>query len=446
MNDFIMSAIALFAMSSLGLLATNSLPKNEQLLPRLSLLAHMLTAPALLAIMDYIFVASDVHYYFRTGETLTKLMRSDPLRWIPETFKFMLQLPNGLEVYFPEQFSGAYATTSMAAAVSFVMLLLNDAQYASFIFMAGLAYLAKLASYRGVRLALPNMNPSRVAIAMMLVPSVVFWSSGIVKESFALIGLGILMLWISRATKTSLWTSPHLLLTGVVLLALIKPYLLFPFILSAGTWIGLVKLKGSNLAVKPIVIIAVIVLFFSALAGLSVAFPEFSLSKFGESTSHMQQAGATTDGGSNYNLGNAEATSLSGQLAFAPIALTTVLVRPFFFEIRNFSMGIASIESTILLYLLIQLFRKNTVKQVFRAIRSSPPLAYCLVYTLVAGLAIGLATSNFGTLSRYRIPMMPYYTLLVLVLTDKRSGVTALRRAEAATPSVSDLKVFSKPS
>lgn len=427
MNDLVMSLVVMSVMTMIGLRSVRALPPNERLLPQFSLLVHMVTGPALLAIMDYIFVASDVHYYFDSGGMLARLMRTDFSRWAPEVVKFTLQLPNDLAILFPEEFGGAYATSSMAGAVGILMFLLNDAQYASFVFMAGVTFLGKFASYRAVRLALPEMNTNRVAIAMMLIPSVVFWSSGVVKESFAVTGLGWLMLWTARATSVSMFASPHLLVLGLLPVVLIKPYLLFPFTLAAGTWFGLSRLKSSNAAVKPMYLIVSAVAVVALIAGLSAAFPEFSPSKFGESASQMQQYGAQTGGGSNYALGNAEATTLSGQLAFAPIALITVLIRPFIFEVRNFSMFIASIESTALLFLLVQLFRKNSLREVLSAIRKSPPLAYCFVFTMIAGLAIGLATSNFGTLSRYRIPMMPYYVVLVLVLTDKKIGVAATK-------------------
>ncbi len=427
MNELSMAVLVAVVMTSLGLRAVQTLPDHERLLPRLSLVAHMAMSPALLAIMDYIFVQSDVHYYFEAGGTLAHLMRTDFVRWTPEVLKFTLQMNNDLAVLFPEDFSGAYATSSMAGLVGLVMFLLNDAQYASFIFLGGLTFLGKLASYRALRVALPDLNASRVAIAMMLVPSVVFWSSGVVKESVAVTGLGVLMLWTARVTSRSLFSSFYLLPLGLVPIALIKPYLLFPFVLSAGTWIGLSRLKRSDAAVKPIYLLGALGALVGLFAVLSVVFPEFSVAKFGESASRMQQNGANAEGGSNYSLGNAQATTLSGQLTFAPIALITVLIRPFIFEVRNFSMFLASLESTALLALLIQLFWKNSPADVYRAIRRSPPLAYCVVFSLVAGLAIGLATSNFGTLSRYRIPMMPYYVMLVLILTDKKVGVSATK-------------------
>lgn len=428
MNDLVMSMLVMAVMTTIGLRMVQTLPSNERLYPTLSLLAHMASAPIMLALTNNVFGVGDVHYYFEAGKSLARLMHSDFARWAPEVFKYSLQIENDLAYLFPEEFGGAYSTTSMVGFTGWMMFLLNNAEYASFFLMAGVAFLGKLASYRGVRIALPMIAPSRVAIAMLLVPSVVFWSSGIVKESFAVTGLGLCMLWLAKVSNKSLFRGLHLAGTGLLLVYLFKPYLLFPFALSAGTWIGLHRTRRSNLAFKPVYLIIAVVAIVSAVIGLSAVFPEFSPSRIGESAAQLQQYGAQTGGGSNYTLGNTETTTLSGQLAFAPIALITVLIRPFFFEIRNFSMLIASVEATILLVLLVQLFRHNSPLEIIATVRRTPPLAYCLVFTLVAGLAIGLATSNFGTLSRYRIPMMSYYVLIVLALTEKRTIGSLINR------------------
>lgn len=426
LNEITMTSTMVFTMSVIGIVLVRRLPRSERLVPYLSLIAHMFVGVVLLAIMDYVFVVADVHYYFDAGGKLAHLMRLDFARWAPEIVKFTLQQDSDLGMYFPGEFSNEYSTTSMAGSVSFLLLMLNDSQYASFVFMAGLAFASKLAAYSGMRIMMPRMDPQRVAIAMMLVPSAVFWSSGVVKESWATIGLGLMTLWLARVSQGSLASSPHLLLLGIPPIALIKPYLLFPLTLATGVWYLLTRERQTHVTMRPLVLLTGSLVVAVAMVVLSTAFPEFSFDELGSSTSNLQQAGARTRGGSNYSLGNANETTLKGQLLFAPLALVTVLMRPFPFEVHNFTASLASLEVTVLMILFFTLLRRNSFRDILTVVRRSPPLAYCLVFMLVAGLAIGLATSNFGTLSRYRIPMMPYYVLFVLVLIDRKSGVAAM--------------------
>lgn len=430
-NDIVMTLGVSFVVTVFAAMAIRRLPPEERLVPQLSLIAHLLSAPTLLAIMDHVFKLSDAHMYFAVGGDIAHLMRHDFSRWAPEAVKFALQMDNDLGLYFPDTYGGTYSTSSMAGSVGILMFCLNDAQYAVFAMMAGISYFGKFAAFRGMRRMMPAMDPTVVGSAMMLVPSVIFWSSGVVKESWAVTGLGILTLWLSRVSQGTTLSSPHLFLLGVPPIFLIKPYLLFPFTLAAGIWYALTREQRTHTSIKPLYVLTATAAVVALMLALSTYFPAFSLSELGTSTATVQRHGAAAEGGSNYSLGNAQSTSLAGQIAFAPIAMTTALVRPFIFEVRNFTMMLASLESTVLLILLIQLFRKNSFRSVFTVVRRSPPLAYCFVFTMIAGLAIGLASSNFGTLSRYRIPMMPYYVLLVLVLIDKKSGVAAVLPPEA---------------
>jgi hypothetical protein len=44
------------------------------------------------------------------------------------------------------------------------------------------------------------------------------------------------------------------------------------------------------------------------------------------------------------------------------------------------------------------------------------------VFVITCAVAVGIATTNIGTLSRYRVPLMPLYVLLVAVLGYRRSA------------------------
>ena len=43
-------------------------------------------------------------------------------------------------------------------------------------------------------------------------------------------------------------------------------------------------------------------------------------------------------------------------------------------------------------------------------------LQFCLIFTLIFAFAVGISTSNFGSLVRYKIPCMPFYTAFLIIL------------------------------
>jgi hypothetical protein len=55
----------------------------------------------------------------------------------------------------------------------------------------------------------------------------------------------------------------------------------------------------------------------------------------------------------------------------------------------------------------------------------------CAVITLIGCALVGLVTRNFGSLSRYRVPFLPFYGALVLALNHAPAAARA-KTAKAA--------------
>ena len=62
-------------------------------------------------------------------------------------------------------------------------------------------------------------------------------------------------------------------------------------------------------------------------------------------------------------------------------------------------------------------------------------MLFCAVFTLALALGTGLASTNMGTLSRYRAPMMPFFFVLLMVLRFEKE---ATRRAAVALKRVDE--------
>jgi hypothetical protein len=75
-----------------------------------------------------------------------------------------------------------------------------------------------------------------------------------------------------------------------------------------------------------------------------------------------------------------------------------------------------AVETTLLTLLLLRLFAKRTLGSVRRQVVEDPFLIFCVVFVVAFGTAVGLASTNVGTLSRYRAPLLPFFAVLLLVL------------------------------
>ena len=84
-------------------------------------------------------------------------------------------------------------------------------------------------------------------------------------------------------------------------------------------------------------------------------------------------------------------------------------------------MAIAAIENFILLTFTLLAIIKTNPFRLYKKIASQPFLLYCLIFTLVFGFGVGIASSNFGALVRYRIPLIAFYFTIILILFKKRA-------------------------
>jgi hypothetical protein len=223
---------------------------------------------------------------------------------------------------------------------------------------------------------------------------------------------------------------------GTALVAGFKPYFLFPFILASAVWFLFAKVKSAPVLAPFLVVIAGAI----AMAGvvyLGRMFQEFSVENVVDSVADHQMYGAAAQEGSGYLMGNAETRSVGGQLAFAPFALLTTLARPLPFEIRNLISASASVEICVLTYLLGSTLRRSGLGGAKDAVLHAPVLTFAIAFTVVAATAVGLATTNFGTLSRYRAPILPFYAAIIVAIryyVHIRVRETVKRPALLASP------------
>ena len=125
--------------------------------------------------------------------------------------------------------------------------------------------------------------------------------------------------------------------------------------------------------------------------------------------------GARSGDGSGYTLGDLDG-SWQNMIKLAPGAVNVTLFRPYLWEVSNPLMALSAIEGLItFIFTLLVLFRVGT--QIPHYVRAE--VIFCLVFTIIFAFGVGVSTFNFGTLSRYKIPMLPFYwSALAIIYTS----------------------------
>jgi hypothetical protein len=374
--------------------------------------------------------SSDMFLYFSYGEILAQMMERDPLRVIPEVTALLLHNSPRL----PLTIIGAGTSTgSMSALAAWAFYLLGPSKYATCIAFAMLSLCGKIGMYRVFRANVDSALRWPVAIATLFLPSFVFWSSGLIKEAIAVAGFGWVLfgihLWIRESRPVPGWV---LISVGAIPIWLIKPYILFPLVLAGGSWYYWARsLKRGRVRVRPAYLAVAAVLGVGGIALLGQHFSEYAPDTFSTRAYALQQIGRGMRGGSNYVLGGETPTTLAGQLAYAPVALLASLFRPAIFEVRNPLMLANALETTVFTLLFVRVLFTRNLGNVRRQVMEQPFLVFCVVFVIAFGIAVGLTSTNLGTLSRYRSPILPFFAVLLLVLGRPhraRSPANELRR------------------
>jgi len=415
MNDVLPVLLVSVAGVMLAMASSAGLSRQERKWVSASFLMHVGFACAQVPIAYSFYGGSDVFMYFSYGEILAQMMERDPLHVIPEVTALLLHNPHRLPINI---IGAGTATGSMSALAAWSFYLIGPSKYAAGIAFAMLSLCGKIALYRVFRANVDSDFRWLVAIATLFVPSFVFWSSGLIKEAVAIAGFGWAIfgihLWIEEGRAIPGWL---LMVAGAVPILLFKAYILFPLVLAGGSWYYWARsLKRGRVRIRPAYVAIAGVLGVGGIALLGQYFPEYAPDTFSGRTYALQEIGRGMGGGSNYALSGEIPTTFAGQLAYSPAALLTSLFRPAIFEVRNLLMLASAVETTVLTVLFVRIPLTRSLRSVRRQIMDDPFLVFCSVFVIAFGIAVGLTSTNLGTLSRYRIPILPFFAVLLFVL------------------------------
>jgi hypothetical protein len=383
----------------------------------LAFLGHAVSACVQVWITEDFYGGGDMLNYAIDGRQISRAMEFDFASMAVENVKLFFHQENALPV---DVIGGGMSSSgTMSATAGFLLFALGGSLYAACMFISMHAFFGTLAMYRVVCERFTPDLEKRVLFATMLVPSVVFWGAGILKESIAIAGMGWMFLGVDRFLRRRFVRALGLVAIGGVLVWAVKAYILFPFVIAAAAWVFWERVGGKHglegFVAKPVYFVVAAAIAAGATVVLSKLAPQYAVENLVDETARYQEVGRAVTSTSSFEVGDAS-RSFGGQLLFTPVALFNSLFRPLIFEVRNPLMLVSAAEMSWLLYALLRVLGANRWADLARRIRASPLLVFSLVFTVLFGVAVGLVSTNLGTLARYRMPLMPFYVLAVFVL------------------------------
>lgn len=427
LQSFLVVPIAAFVAFFLG---RHGLESTERKLVGYAFLAHLVMSVLLIVYHVYIYGGGDLNLYVGYARDVAHLVRFDAVRYAPELLNLLLQR----ETSFPfSVLLEGTASASMMGMTAITALVFGDSVYALCLAFSLLSFIGTVDLYKAVRFKLERSVRIPVLVGTLFVPSVVFWTSGVIKEAVVVAGLGIFLRGISDLLIRKRVIALVSVVFGATLVTLIKPYVLAPLVLALGAWFYAGRGRRLPLGYK----LAGVAIGIGGLALIGYLFPMYGVDGVAQTLSNTQRNFVSTniDTGSAIDIGDVDGDvdpsqrSLASALKWAPMGLLNALLRPLFFDVRNVSMAVAAVEMTVLFGLVVSIVYRHGVRKIVREIGSDAPLLFAAVFVLVFATSVGIATGNLGSLSRYRVPMMPVYVGAVLAV---RARLDARVRERAA--------------
>ncbi|MFM7218027.1 MAG: hypothetical protein ACKO1U_08425 [Bacteroidota bacterium] len=392
---------------------------------------------ALCLIYIFYFKGGDTLFYFNDGTVISKLFLKNPWQAIRFSFQtldadmwFAMDDTTGWLLYSYDE--RAMMVDKLTWPLSFLSFnsYIAETFLLNFIIYFSIWRLFKMFVYE-----IPGIE-KQFAFSVLFIPSVVFWGSGLLKDSitFACVAQYAASFHHLIKIKKKRFSNLFALILSSYLLLSIKPYIFFALLPGTSLWfVGYRTSQIKNQLLRTSLIPLVIVI--SALSGylmlrvIGDTLGEFSVNKVVDKAIVTQQdLKQDYYQGSSFDIGEIDPT-IPGMLSKAPKAINAALFRPYLWESNNAAMLLSGLENLILLlvaivmvirlrgyYLILLMFRQHV-------------LFFSVFFSLFFAFSIGLTTSNFGSLVRYKIPAIPFFAASLFIIFKEYNDM--LKRRES---------------
>ncbi len=394
---------------------------------KIGLLAKIAGAIAMSLIYTLYYTGGDTTEYFKGSVSMVKLFFKNH-----ETF-FSIMADNltkenrsefdsetGWPFYYKEHAS--FTVTRLTTIIQFISF---QSYLVTSIILGAVSYMGTWRLYLLFCEIYPNLY-KQFRISILLVPSVLFWGSGVLKDTYTLMAASWFTYSFYRVfvVPKKVTINVIMMIFMAYLLIKIKPYIFIALMPGALLWLSVERVKRINnwllkILAGPFLIIFLSVMGYFLLNTLSSGFGQYS------STQGILQKAQNTQvdlkqgyyGGNSFDIGDFDA-SITGALEKLPAAIVAGLFRPFLWESKNFVMVIAALENSVLMFLSLFLLFKLGIYRFYKVIAKEPILFFSIIFSLFFAFSIGLTTSNFGAMVRYKIPAIPFYLSSLIIIND----------------------------
>lgn len=392
-------------------------PEYKHMLWGLS--AKLVGGVAFSLIYFYYYKGGDTIMYFYSAVALSNLAKMDPMAYLE-----VVTGPNDSENLsrFNDSIGYPFAYMYFDSRAYFVIRLISPLVIATFnsylittLVLSSFCYFGIWRCYRTFVSYFPSLQ-DKLAIAFLYMPSVVFWGSAIMKDTFTMSATCwwvhcVDEVWFKR--RRPLFNILGMIVSATVLIVM-KPYIfmtIFPVTIAWVSYHRVARVRSVFIKFLALPVIALVMLggSFYVLSKLGDRLDKFSLDKAVQTAVIIQGDMKRTDlyGQNYFDIGPLDGT-LPNLLSKFPVATNAALFRPYLWEARSLVVALSAMENLWLLGFFLLLLFRTRVRFFVQAIFMNPLVLMCFMFTLLFAFSLGISTPNFGALVRFKIPLVPF--------------------------------------
>lgn len=393
-------------------------PLKRYFIPAISV--KLIGAVTVCLLYNYYYKGGDTNAYFNDGRLLSSILLHSPVQGIRLLFSSSSNIPNDLlPVVSGFRFVAADNTFFIVKISCILQLFTFQSFIVTSLFFGFISFWSSWWIFRLFVSFYPLMT-KQFALSFLFIPSVFFWGSGILKDTVCLSCLCILFVCFYNfffAKKDRLKNFIIIMITGYII-TIVKTYIIMCFGVCCLILIFLhYRSKISSRFLRQVSTPIFILLIVGSGFGLLNILGKTSQSEI-YSLDHILRTAEVTreyiyyvsseSSGSAYSLGDFD-NSIFGFIKVFPAAVNVTLFRPYIWEVHNFIALFAALESLIIFGLTLKVIFKTGFIRIIRIIIAHDLILFCIIFSIIFAFAVGVTTYNFGSLTRYKIPCIPFY-------------------------------------
>lgn len=263
-------------------------------------------------------------------------------------------------------------------------------------------------------------NRDFLFLSVFLLPTVLFWGSGVLKEGLILTGMGLLLWSFDKVLNKS---KHYFIIIIMILSFVLVRYTKFYIALSLiPLMIALLWSKYSKYKKVPAKFILITLLFVVSGYIISLLIPGMDvLAELSRKQRDFIGLANSVNSGSLIVVRTLE-PNLWSLISNSPEALYNVLFRPWFFEITSPLLLAAALENLLLLFVaLIAIFFYKKPDN-----RQKTLIYFSLIFVLEIFILSGLTTPVIGAFVRYKLPALPFLFIMLFAIIDFDKLITKM--------------------